>query len=154
MNCARKTIVALVFVAILAIAVPLVVAQGIDGDNWPTAMMIDESFQIGNLVFPSGNYYFQRVSGPVSSQVIMVYSLDRERWEGMVMGVNASRSENTISSGFTFATNGEGEPKQLEYWFYPNWSHGIKFISSQNPQMVLARHHNDKAAIAVVAGKN
>ena len=154
MKCIRMTIVSLVFFALLAIAVPLVVAQGTAEANWPIMMTIDESFQIGNLVFPSGSYYFQLSPGTVSRQVMMIYSLDRRSWEGIVLGVNAQRSKNSIASGFTFVDNGAGEPKQLEYWFYPNWSRGVKFISSQNPQIVVAGRHKDKTAVAMMAEKH
>jgi hypothetical protein len=149
MNYIKKSIVSLVFLVVLTTAVPLVYAVGVSNENWPVTMTLDESFQIGNLVFPAGSYFFQLSPGTVSRQVVMVYSLDRSRWEGIVLGINAYRSENQMASGFTFVKHEEGEPKQLEYWFYPNWSRGIKFISSQNPQMVLAGRHNAKSDIAM-----
>jgi hypothetical protein len=150
----RRTTVSLVFLVILAISVPLVVAQGTAEANWPFRMTIDESFQIGDLVFPPGSYHFQLSPGTVSRQVLMIYSLDRRSWEGIVLGVNAQRYRNSMASGFTFVKNGEEQPKQLEYWFYSNWGRGVKFISSQNPQIVVAGSHKDKTPIAMIDGKH
>jgi hypothetical protein len=153
MKYTKRTTISLVFLGVLAIAVPLAVAQGGSQANWPLTTTISESFQVGNLVFPAGSYYFQLSPGTVSRQVMMIYSLDRRSWEGIVLGINAQRYENNMASGFTFVRNGESGHKQLQYWFYPNWSRGIKFISSQNPRMVAIGQHKDKAAISMMARK-
>lgn len=123
----RKVVLSVLGLVLLGVAVPGIFAQGLDESNWPTMLTMTESFKVGDLVFPSGAYFFQLTPGTVSRNVIMIYSVDRHRWEGMVLGINARREENRVGSGFTFAKRGDGEPVALEYWFFPNWSRGLKF---------------------------
>src|SRR5512138_3017560 len=76
-------------------------AFGMDESNWPTQITFTEPLQVGTLSLPAGTYDFYLASGPAARNVIMVYSVDQRRWEGMVMGVNDVRQASS-RSGFTF----------------------------------------------------
>lgn len=108
---------------------------GISGSSdWPTVVTIHESFRIGNLVLSPGEYYFKLTSGTVSRNAVMIFSIDRWRWEGMVMGIQANREDVKPSEEFVFGMKNTGEPPYLEYWFYPNWNRGIKFVYSSGSE--------------------
>ncbi len=44
------------------------------------------------------------------------------------MGVTDTRQDLSKKSGFTFENIGDDAPAALQYWFYPGWSRGIKFV--------------------------
>lgn len=128
MRCFKRTFLAISLVILVAATIPAVRAGDSADANWPKYITINESFQIGDLNFSPGTYYFRLTSNTVSRNVMMVYSLDRERWEGIIMGINAYRQDSSDKmSGFTFARQGNSKPIVLEYWFYPGWNRGIKF---------------------------
>ena len=60
--------------------------------------------------------------------MVEIYSVDQRRWLGMVMGINDTRQYGSKMSGFTFVDIGVDAPRAIQYWFYPEWSRGIKFI--------------------------
>jgi hypothetical protein len=103
-------------------------AYGMDESNWPTQITFDEQLRVGNLSLDAGTYKLYLTSGPVTRNVIMIYSVDKGRWEGMVMGINDQRMDTSTGSGFTFVDRKDGSGKMLEYWFYPGWKRGIKFV--------------------------
>jgi hypothetical protein len=103
-------------------------AYGMDASNWPTRITFDEPLQIGNMSLDVGSYDFYLSSGPAARNVMMIYSVDKNRWLGMVMGINDNRVDTSIGSGFTFISSSDGSPKKLEYWFYPGWNRGVKFL--------------------------
>jgi hypothetical protein len=103
-------------------------AYGMDASNWPTQITFDEPLQIGNLSLDAGTYNFYLASGPVARNVMMIYSVNRGRWMGMVMGINDQRMNGSSGSGFTFIDRRDGSQRMLEYWFYPGWKRGIKFV--------------------------
>jgi hypothetical protein len=105
-------------------------AFGMDESNWPTRMSFNEPFQVGDMVLSPGTYEFCLTPSLVSRSVVMIYSVDNRRWEGMVMGINDYRMDTSKMSGFTFILGEKGTPKKLEYWFYPGWLRGVKFIYS------------------------
>jgi hypothetical protein len=136
-----RTIVATAFLLVAAcIAVPALKAQDTGDSNWPTIITFTQPFQIENHVFSPGSYYFQLSPGTWARSVVMVYSRDKERWEGIFLGINVDRADAyssrgfrtdaRSSSGFTFINRGAANPDALEYWFYPGWERGVKFTYS------------------------
>jgi hypothetical protein len=125
MNSLNKFSVAAVLAVLFLALVPAVKA---DDANWPTEITFNEPIQVGDLVLTPGTYIFQLVPGAVCRDVVMVYSLDRKQWEGMIMGVRAYRTKALEKSSFTFEDIGKGSPKALQYWFYPDWNYGIEFV--------------------------
>ena len=130
MCCLRKITVAGSLLLLLVVAVPAIKADATDDSNWPTTMTLDESFQIGSQVFAPGTYFFQLTPGTISRHFLMVYSIERGRWEGFFKGVYIYRTDAYRHSGFTFENRNAGEPRALESWFYPGWNRGLKFVSS------------------------
>jgi hypothetical protein len=105
-------------------------AYGMGESSWPTQITFLEPFQVGDLTFSAGTYKFYLTDGPITRNVVMIYNVDNSRWEGMVMGVHDMRMDTGTGSGFQFIDARDGMPQRLEYWFYPGWKRGIKFIYS------------------------
>jgi hypothetical protein len=128
MNFFKKILIAASIVFIVSAFVPAAKAASPSEADWPTTVTFAEPVQIGNLVLTPGNYEFRLTPGTIARCVIEIYSVDRGSWVGMAMGINDSRVDTSKRSGFTFVDMGSGAPKALEYWFYPDWNRGIKFV--------------------------
>ena len=119
-----------VFVSLMAfglLAAPAARAVGLE--DWPTTATFDEPIQIGDLVLPPGTYYFKLTPGTVARNIMMIYSMDRRRWEGMIMGIHANREDIDAKGELMFGKKEAGKPAFLEYWFNPDWNRGIQFIN-------------------------
>ena len=103
-------------------------ATDLNDSNWPTRITFRAPVQVGNLVLAPGTYEFRLTEGTVARNVIAIFSDDNRRWVGMVMGINDGRVDTSKMTGFTFQDMGTGAPRALEYWFYSDWSRGIKFV--------------------------
>jgi hypothetical protein len=128
MGSIKRILIAASIVFLVSSFAPSVKAFGMDESNWPTRITFDEPFQVGNLSLAPGTYEFYLASSPVSRNVIVIYSEDNRRWEGMVMGINVSKKDTPQLSVFTFSEMGADRPQRLEYWFFPEWNRGIKFL--------------------------
>ncbi len=115
-------------------------AFGMDESNWPTRITLDKPFQIGDLSLTAGTYEFYRGPSFLTTDVVMVYSVDKGTWEGMVKGINVLKEDTPYGTGFTFVQMNNGGPERLEYWFYPNWERGIRitYPDSQPAAMMSA----------------
>jgi len=130
MNCLKGIAVAACFVAAVAFLVPAVKAEDanwLTDVNWSTAVYFSGPVQIGRDVFPAGSYVFQRRTDEVTAQMMGIYSVDRGRWEGLIMGVPARRSTDVGESVVTFEKRNEGEPDALRYWFFAGSNIGMEF---------------------------
>jgi hypothetical protein len=123
----KKMLIAVSIVFIVSAYVPAARAADND-DNWPTRATFTQPIQIGSMRLDPGTYEFQLSPGTIERNVVMVYSVDRRHWEGMVMGIYDYRTDVNNRNGFTFARKGTSEPEELEYWFYPGWSRGLMFV--------------------------
>ncbi len=132
MDSMKRILVAVSLVVVVAAFVPAVKAAGIGEANWPVQVTFQAPIQVGSLVLASGTYEFQLVDSSVARNVILIYSVTQKRWVGMAMGINVERQNVSSMTGFTFEDTVKGAPKALEYWFYPGWNRGIKFIYSRN----------------------
>ena len=97
-------------------------------DDWPVRATFASPIRIGSMVLDPGTYDIQLTSNNVSRNVVLIYSVDQQRWLGMVMGINDTRQGNSKLSGFTFEDFGDNAPATLQYWFYPGWDRGVKFV--------------------------
>lgn len=123
--------IAVVVLLSAAIAVFVSTAKAEDDAAWLTSVQFAEPVQIGGLLLQPGSYLIQRNSNYGSRYILMIYSVDHNRWEGMVPGVPASRSAKSMQSGLTFLQHGSGTPKVLEYWFHRGSLSGIEFAPSR-----------------------
>jgi hypothetical protein len=139
----KKILIALSIAVMVSVFVPPAKANGMDSGNWPTQVTFDRPVQIGNLVLDPGTYDFQLTDGTQARDVVQIYSVDRGDWVGMVMGINVNRQNTSTMTGFTFRKLGKNLPEQLEYWFYPQWIRGVKFIYPHNKvsRTMLAETH-------------
>ena len=129
MGSIKRILIGLSVAAIVSIFVPAVQAQGMDEANWPMKATFDTAVQIGNLVLSPGTYDFRLVPGNWARTVVEVYSEESGRWVGMVMGINSSRVDTSKGSGFTYYyQTAVGGPRLVEYWYYPQWNRGLRFI--------------------------
>jgi hypothetical protein len=129
MGSAKRLLIAVSIVVVASFAAPSVaVGQGADEANWPVKATFASPIQIGSMVLSPGTYDFQLTSGTTCRNVVEIYSVDQHRWLGMVMGVNDTRQDTSRRSGFTFENIGENAPTAIQYWFYPEWNRGIKFV--------------------------
>ena len=129
MGSAKKLLTAVSIVVVVSFMSPsFAVGQGSDEANWPVRTTFSSPVQIGPMVLSPGSYEFQLTPGTTCRTVVEIYSVDQQRWLGMVMGVNETRQGTSKKSGFTFENTGAKEPLVLKYWFYPDWSRGIKFV--------------------------
>jgi len=129
MGSAKKLLVAVSIVVVVSFIAPsLAVGQGVGESNWPVRTTFASPIQIGPMVLSPGTYEFQLTSGTTCRNVVQIYSVDQQRWLGMVMGVNETRQDTSRRSGFTFENVGGNAPTVLQYWFYPEWNRGIKFV--------------------------
>ena len=129
MESAKKLLIALSIVVVVSFIAPAIaVGQGLDESNWPVRTTFASPVRIGTMVLEPGTYYLQLTSGTVSRNVVAIYSVDQKRWLGMVMGINDTRKDLYSRSGFTFENIGDDAPAALQYWFYPGWSRGVKFV--------------------------
>ncbi|MBN2339304.1 MAG: hypothetical protein JXP48_12265 [Acidobacteria bacterium] len=151
MNHLHKLVISVALLLLLGAAVPAAFAQGAGEANWPMTVTMQESFRIGDLVFPAGGYYIRLTPGTVSRNVVMVYSMDRERWEGMVQGIYTSREDKDVSSGLIFSKRMMGEPLALETWFYPNWKRGLSFANHPGTYLAGNTSGNSPRAVAMAS---
>ena len=140
------TAVAAFVAAVLVILVPAVKADDV---SWPTAIYFEQPVRIGADVFPAGSYILQRCPNQVTTRLMKIYSVDRGRWEGLIMGVSARRSGDPRESVVTFEKQGHGEPDTLRYWFYESWNIGFEFPSSNRKTSQTAK--NGSNLVTVVA---
>ena len=145
-NCLKGFAIAASFAAVFAVLVPAVNA---DDASWPTLVYFSGPVQIGQDVFPAGSYILQRCQNEVTVRMMKIYSVDRERWEGLIMGVSARRLENQRASIVTFETRGSGEPEALRFWFFQSWNIGMEFPSPHSKSMQSAS--NPGGLVTVVA---
>jgi hypothetical protein len=133
MKCLKGIAVATCFAAVMVALMPAVKAEDV---SWPTAVYFAGPVQIGSDVFPAGSYIIQRCPNEVTTRLMKIYSVDRGRWEGLIMGVSASRAGDLRDSVVTYEKRGEGEPDALRYWFFASWNVGMEFPSpySKFPQ--------------------
>ena len=129
MESAKKLLVALSIVVVVSFITPAIaVGQGVDESNFPVRATFASPIRIGSMVLEPGTYDLQLTSGTVSRNVVEIYSVDQKRWLGMVMGINDTRQDLSRRSGFTFENIGDDAPAAIQYWFYPGWSRGVKFV--------------------------
>jgi hypothetical protein len=128
MSSIKNLLIAVFVVVISSVIVPGVMAAGLDDSNWPTKVTFSSPVQVGDFVLSPGTYEFRLTDSTVARNVIQIFSNDNNRWVGMVMGINDNRADTSQKTGFTFQDMGAGAPKALEYWYYSNWSRGVKFI--------------------------
>jgi len=125
MDLLRRFAVFAAVAALIAIVSPA--AKAVDDSDWPTLLTIDQPMKVGELVLDPGAYVFQLSPGTVSRSVVMIYSIDKRRWDGFVLGFPAYRSG--AQDGFVSDT-GPGKEETLRYWFRPGWSRGVEFSAS------------------------
>jgi hypothetical protein len=155
MNLLKRIAVVVSLFAAVAIFLPSANAAdrswNFPGDgNWPTMTTFDEPVQIGNLVLSPGTYLIQRNPSIYSSRVAMVYSVDRDRWEGIVIGVAARRSGSQMDHILSTIKQEGGKPDAIRYWFYQGWSDGIEFRYS-NIQTTNVAKQSGKAITTIAS---
>ncbi len=123
-NCLKGFAVAACLMTVLSVLVPAAKAEDV---SWPTAIYFDQSVQIGSAVFPAGSYILQRCPNEVTLRLMKIYSVDRGKWEGFIMGAAARRPETDRAAIVTFERRGSGEPEALRYWFFEDWNIGMEF---------------------------
>jgi len=128
MSSIKKTLIAVSVLVMASGFTFSIKAFGMGDSSWPTQVTFVEPLRVGDLSLPAGIYDFYAATGPGVRTVIMIYSVDMRRWEGMVMGVNASQLDTRKETGFTFKEDQNGSHKKLEYWFHPGWDRGIKIV--------------------------
>jgi len=129
MGSVKKLLIAVSIVVVVSSIGPFVtVGLGEDDSNWPARATFATPVQIGSMVLSPGTYDFQLTPGTTCRNVVEIYSVDQNRWLGMVMGVNDRREDISTRSGFTFGDIGENATPAIQYWFYPGWNRGIKFV--------------------------
>jgi hypothetical protein len=128
----KRLLIAVSMVVMVSAFTSSIKAFGMDEYNWPTQTTLDESCKVGNLMLAPGTYNFYRAPTFLATDLIMVYSVDNARWEGIVRGVYALRSDTPYGSGLTFVRTSKDMPERLEYWFYSNWDWGIKIVYPEN----------------------
>lgn len=134
-NCLKGFAIAASFAVVFAALVPAVNA---DDASWSTLVYFSGPVQIGQEVFPAGSYILQRCQNEVTARLMKIYSVDRDKWEGLIMGVSARRAENQRDPIVTFETRGSGEPEALRYWFFQSWNIGMEFPSPHSKSMQSA----------------
>jgi hypothetical protein len=128
-NCLKGFAIAVSVSMALAALSPLAKAEDV---SWPTAVYFDGPMQIGQDVFPAGSYILQRCPNEVTSRLMKIYSVDRGRWEGLIMGVSARRPDTQRDAVVTFQKRGSGQPDALRYWFFESWNIGMEFPASHS----------------------
>ena len=96
------------FVAVFAVLVPAVNA---DDASWSTLVYFSGPVQIGQEVFPAGSYILQRCQNEVTVRMMKIYSVDRDKWEGLIMGVSANRPENSRADFEKYPRCRDQEPR-------------------------------------------
>jgi hypothetical protein len=121
-----KTSVFSAFVLLIAALTPI--AAKADQGDWSTKVSINQPVQIGKMVLTPGTYMFRRAD-TWAPDVVEVYNLDTNRYEGMILGFPASQSSISGNSTFILKEGAKGSPESLQYWFYPGNSNGLEFFS-------------------------
>jgi hypothetical protein len=128
MSSSNKLVAIAALAVIVTAFVPIVKASSDEAD-WPTIVTFHETVQVGDLVLTPGTYEFQLTHDTLLRNVVMIYSVDRKEWDGMVMGMTAYRTDSSDKSTFAFQAGGQGAREELRYWFNPGWSRGVEFLS-------------------------
>jgi hypothetical protein len=100
-----------------------------DDWQWSTMLTFREPVQVERMLLSPGSYIFQVSQNTVSRSVVMIYSVDKKRWDGFVMGIPIYRSGAAENSKLEISSN-SGEKQVLESWFYQGWRCGIQFPAS------------------------
>jgi hypothetical protein len=127
MKILTKIVLALAFVAIFAL---MPIQAKADQGNWSTKVTIDQPMQVGNLVLKPGAYILRRMD-MTDPDTVEIYSINANKYDGMVMGIPAYRTDDSGKSQLTLQKGNKGAPESLHYWFYLDNSYGLEFPSSQ-----------------------
>ena len=123
MNFSKRIAVPVIFALFAA---GLVNVRAADDSGWQTVLTLRQPLQINSLVLDPGTYLFQRSRSIVSREFVMIYSVDRKKWDGFVSGIPVYRTDASYSAPFIIRSD-PGERQQLMYWFNPGWNLGIQF---------------------------
>ncbi len=122
-----KILIASVIAVIVAAFVP---AARADEGDWATRLTINQPLQIGDLVLAPGSYVF-RLADIWEPDVVMIFSVKTQHWDGMIMGTPAYRTKASEKSTFVLEKGIKGSPEILESWYYPDSNYGIEFPAPQ-----------------------
>ena len=101
-----------------------------DDWQWSTVLNVREPVQVDRLVLSPGTYLFQLFPSPVSRNVVMIYSVDKKRWDGFASGIPIYRSGALENSSLVVKGN-SGEHPALQSWFYQGRNRGIQFVANR-----------------------
>jgi hypothetical protein len=125
MNFLKKIVIAASLLIITSALAQSIKAA--DESDWPTSITFTEPVRVGDMVLSPGQYEFRLVHGITDRAILMIYSRDRSRWEGIVMGLHAHRMNTSDHNEFTFERTGTNGQLELKSWFFRDWRNGIYF---------------------------
>jgi hypothetical protein len=131
------------FVLLIAALTPI--AAKADQGDWSTRVSINGPVRVGTMVLTPGTYIFRRPD-TWAPEVVEVYNVDKNRYEGMILGFPASQSSISGKSTFILKEGSKGSPESLQYWFYPGNTNGLEFLSPH------VTHAGSPAAASHTAG--
>ena len=92
-----------------------------------THVSINGPLQVRDIVLPPGEYVFQLTEPYLDLSLVSIYNAQTNRLEATIIGVPAYRLAVDDQRLFTVSQPHDGEPAQLQTWFYPGDSFGVQF---------------------------
>jgi hypothetical protein len=118
-----------------------------DERNKETRLTISQPLQVQDTLLAPGQYVFELI-GP---GVVSIYNVGRNRWEGLVLGWPAYRTNGDDKKPFEVSQSQGARPATLKTWFYPGDNSGLQF-STRTPGEPATEAKFKKKAPATDAG--
>lgn len=110
-----------------------------DETNKATQLTFNQPVELpGNVVLPTGTYWFVVPLNVKGGQIVQVFSADRTKLLDTVETISQDRQNVTDNTQLTFGRISNRQPVMLMSWFYPGRTIGNQFLYSPKRESQLS----------------
>jgi hypothetical protein len=125
---------------VLALAlVAFVPNANADQSNQATQLTFNQPVELpGNVVLPTGTYWFLAPLNLNEGQIVQVFNADRTKLLDTMQTISVDRLNLTSNTELTFGKISNQQPIMLTSWFYPGDIIGHQFLYSPKRESQLS----------------
>ena len=135
------------FAFLLALLIVLPVARANEADQ-ATKVTFNQAIELPGQVLPAGTYWFVLPDSHNQENQVRIFNSDRTTLITTLLTIDAARRQTVGTTAFTFVKRGDGQPRTLLTWFYPDQTTGHQFVYPKQTRQELAKDQR----LTVVAG--
>ena len=134
----RKTFTIIGLLLAFAIILPVVRA---DETDQAIQVTFSQAVQIPGRTLSAGTYWFV-LDNAQDRDLVQVFNEDRSELLDTLLTIPTERPNSTDNTAFTFANQGEDQPKAVVSWFYPGRTLGHEFLypAPQRTEIAQSQH--------------